>query len=90
MPGCREIVQHGVNGFAVPPQDVGAYKLAVRRLLEDADLRERQGLAGRKRVEEMFRLDQVIRQTLDVYNQVCPGRNLQEYLRKAINSRKSW
>ena len=72
MPGCREIVQNGVNGFIVPMNDMGAYKAAVRRLLEDAKLRLQFGLAGRKRVEEMFSLDQVIRQTLDIYNQVCP------------------
>ena len=82
MPGCREIVQHNVNGFVVPAQDINAYKSAVRRLLEDADLRQRQGLAGRKRVEEMFTLSQVIRQTLDAYNQVCPDRSLQEYQRR--------
>jgi len=72
MPGCREIVQNGVNGLVVPTKDVSAYKSAVKRLLEDASLRQQFGLAGRKRVEEMFSLDQVIRQTFDVYNQVCP------------------
>jgi len=71
MPGCREIVQNGVTGFVIPTKDVSAYKSAVRRLLEDANLRQQLGLAGRKRVENMFSLDQVIRQTLDIYNQVC-------------------
>jgi glycosyltransferase involved in cell wall biosynthesis len=75
MPGCREIVQNGVNGFIAPPKDLVAYKSAVKRLLEDANLRQQLGLAGRKRVEEMFSLDHVIRQTLDVYNQVCPFRS---------------
>jgi glycosyltransferase involved in cell wall biosynthesis len=72
MPGCREIVQNGVTGFVVPTKDVSAYKSVVRRLLEDANLRQQLGLAGRKRAEDMFSLDQVIRQTLDTYNQVCP------------------
>ena len=72
MPGCRELVQNGVTGFLVPVKDVDAYKSAVRRLLNDANLRQQLGLAGRKRVEDMFSLDQVIRQTLDIYDQVCP------------------
>jgi glycosyltransferase involved in cell wall biosynthesis len=72
MPGCREIVENGVTGFVVPAKDVSAYKSAVRRLLENANLRQQLGLAGRKRVEDMFSLDQVIRQTLDIYNQICP------------------
>jgi glycosyltransferase involved in cell wall biosynthesis len=74
MPGCREIVQDGVNGFVVPARNVTACKSAVRRLLEDANLRQQLGSAGRKRVQEMFSLDQVNRQTLDIYNQVSPKR----------------
>jgi glycosyltransferase involved in cell wall biosynthesis len=72
MPGCREVVQNGVTGFVLPAKDVGACKSAVRRLLEDADLRQKMGLAGRRRVETTFSLDRVIRQTLDTYNQICP------------------
>lgn len=72
MPGCREIVQNGVTGFVVPVKDLNAYKSAVKRLINDASLRRQFGLAGRKRVQDMFSLDQVIRQTLDIYNQVCP------------------
>jgi glycosyltransferase involved in cell wall biosynthesis len=71
MPGCREIVQNGVTGLLVPTKDVNAYKSAVRRLLEDANLRRQLGIAGRKCVEERFSLDHVNRQTLDIYNQVC-------------------
>lgn len=75
MPGCREIVQNSVNGLVVPAKDVSAYKSAVRRLLEDANLRQQLGMAGRKRVEDMFSLDRINRQTLDIYNEVCARRN---------------
>lgn len=70
MPGCREIVRNGINGLVVAPKDVNAYKAAVRRLLEDSGLRQQLGLAGRKRVENMFSLDYVNRKTLDLYNEV--------------------
>lgn len=72
MPGCREIVKDGVNGLLVPSLDVAAFKAAVKRLLEDANLRQQLGRSGRQRVDDMFSLDLVIRQTLDVYRQVCP------------------
>lgn len=72
MPGCREIVQNDVTGFLVPVKDVNAYKSAVKRLVNDANMRRQFGLAGRRRVQDMFSLDQVIRQTLDIYDQVCP------------------
>lgn len=75
MPGCREIVQNGINGLVVPPKDVSAYKSAVRRLLEDRSLRQQLGWAGRKRVEDMFSLDSVNRQTLNLYNEVCCKEN---------------
>jgi glycosyltransferase involved in cell wall biosynthesis len=89
MPGCREIVQNGVNGFVVPAKDLSAFKSAVKRLLDDAGLRQQFGRAGRKRVEDLFSLDQVNRQTLDVYNQVCPGsryRTRQQPAAAAANS----
>jgi len=72
MPGCREVVQNAVNGLLVPTKDMSGYKSAMRRLLEDTDLRQRLGWAGRERAKEMFSLDTVIRQTFDVYSQVCP------------------
>jgi glycosyltransferase involved in cell wall biosynthesis len=72
VPGCREVVQNDVSGLLIPARDVNAYKSAVRRLLEDADLRQKMGLAGRRRVEDMFSLERIIRQTLDLYNQICP------------------
>jgi glycosyltransferase involved in cell wall biosynthesis len=84
MPGCREIVENGENGLVVPTRDISAYKSAVRRLLEDAHLRRQLGMAGRKRVEEMFSLEQVIRQTLDVYNQVYPKSKFQESRAAAV------
>jgi glycosyltransferase involved in cell wall biosynthesis len=45
--GLGEIVQHGETGLHVPPGDVEALARAMRRLLEDRDLAERMGRAGR-------------------------------------------
>jgi glycosyltransferase involved in cell wall biosynthesis len=86
MPGCREIVKNGVNGLVVPTRDISAYKSAVKRLLEDAALRQQLGVAGRKRVEEMFSLEQIIRQTLDVYNEVFPKGEFQERRARAVTT----
>jgi glycosyltransferase involved in cell wall biosynthesis len=72
VPGCREIVRDGVSGIVVAPKDVNALKAAVRRILEDPQLRRRMGVEGRKHMESMFSLDHVIRQTLDTYAEVSP------------------
>ena len=53
--GCRETLDDGVTGFAVPIKDNEATLAAVRRILElSRDEREKMGLAGRKKMEEQF------------------------------------
>ena len=40
VPGCREIVQDGVNGFLVPVRDSAALAEALRKLIGDPALRQ--------------------------------------------------
>lgn len=49
IPGYNEVVEHGVQGFLVPPEDPEALAEALLRVLEDPDLRARMGEAGRRR-----------------------------------------
>ena len=67
VPGCREVVRDGDNGFLVPARDEARLADALRRLVASASLRERMGRRGRERAEQEFSLDRVIRETLDVY-----------------------
>jgi glycosyltransferase involved in cell wall biosynthesis len=46
VPACNEIVQDGATGLRVPSDDPGALATALVRLLRDADLRQRLGMAG--------------------------------------------
>lgn len=52
-----ELVQDGVTGLLVGPDDAAALAAALETLLSDADLRERLGAAGRSVVAEQFDLD---------------------------------
>ncbi|GMV79758.1 MAG: glycosyl transferase family 1 [Planctomycetota bacterium] len=52
--GSRDVVQHGETGLLVPPQDDAALAVALERLLADAELRKRLGMAGRGTVQERF------------------------------------
>jgi glycosyltransferase involved in cell wall biosynthesis len=70
VPGCREIVADGVNGFLVPARQAEALADAIERLLADAALRRRMGWRGRQRVENEFSLDRVIADTMDLYQRV--------------------
>lgn len=47
--GNGEAVEEGITGFLIPPADVDALTTRVLQLLEDADLRESMGRAGRQR-----------------------------------------
>ncbi|HBG29097.1 MAG TPA: glycosyltransferase family 1 protein, partial [Gammaproteobacteria bacterium] len=66
-PGCREIVQDGVNGLLVPPRDAGALAHAVTTLLDDPARCGGMGQAGRARVLAQFTEAHVVEETLAVY-----------------------
>ena len=52
--GLVEAVEHDKTGLLVPPEDAGALRAAIARLMDDADLRHRLGRAGRKRMQKDF------------------------------------
>ncbi len=58
--GCREVVEHGVNGFLVPPRDVPCLAGALRQLICSRELRVSMGIAGRRRFEERFNTAHVL------------------------------
>jgi len=49
--GIPELVEHGVTGLLVPPEDVPALAEALATILRDGNLAERMGQTGRQRVE---------------------------------------
>jgi glycosyltransferase involved in cell wall biosynthesis len=57
----------GGAGIVVPPGDVDGLVAALRRVLDDAALRERLGQAGRARVLERFTWDACARATAEQY-----------------------
>lgn len=55
VPGCVDAVRDGVTGMLVPPRDSTALAGAIRRYLDDLELRQRHGAAGRQWVLREFR-----------------------------------
>jgi glycosyltransferase involved in cell wall biosynthesis len=70
VPGCREVVNHELNGLLVKPRDAGALADALQRLLSDPTLRTKMGMAGRRKAEAEFDVAAVVRATLDVYRKI--------------------
>ncbi len=54
IPGCNEVVAHGVTGLLVAPKDVDALEVAIEELVVDAGKRTLFGKAGRVRVSERY------------------------------------
>lgn len=69
-PGCREIVKDGENGFLVPVRSVEPLTTALRRLIEDADLRAQMGRKGREMAIAGFSVEQVNAETLALYREM--------------------
>lgn len=59
IPGCVDAVQDGVTGMLVPPRNIEVLASAIRKYLDDPDLRRRHGLAGRERVLRDFRQEAI-------------------------------
>ncbi len=68
----EEIVQHGKNGWLVPPRDPRALADAIRMLWNDRALRERLAAGGRQRVLETFNWRKAAEETLAVYEEMLP------------------
>jgi glycosyltransferase involved in cell wall biosynthesis len=65
--GCRDVVENGVNGLVVPPNDAPALADALGKLINDPALRIKMGAMGRQRVLEKYTNTHVNAATLEVY-----------------------
>lgn len=68
--GSRDIVRDGENGLLVPPRDADALATALRRLIEDSDLRRRLGARGREIARAEYSFESVAAATLAVYRRL--------------------
>ena len=61
LPAIRELITDGVDGLLAPAGDVGRLADAVRRLLDDPQLRQRVGAEARRTVVERFDVEKNVR-----------------------------
>ncbi len=66
VPGCRDVVDHGIMGLLVPARTVQPLADALETLIADSALRVKYGKAARAKAAD-FNLDTVIGKTLAVY-----------------------
>jgi rhamnosyl/mannosyltransferase len=68
--GTSFVVQDGVSGFVVPPENPPALAEAINRLLADVDLRRQMGQAGQERVLREFTVGKMVERVTAVYEAV--------------------
>lgn len=76
--GCREVVDHGVNGLLVPVNDPASLRAAIRELGDDADLRNRMRTASREKAKTSFDEQRVVQRVIETYRRVAAEKGLTE------------
>jgi glycosyltransferase involved in cell wall biosynthesis len=70
VPGCREAVKDGVNGFLVPARESAGLTAALQKLVTDPDLRAQMGARGRELALRELSVDVVAEQTIALYREL--------------------
>ena len=70
VPGCREIVKDGFNGFLIIPRDIEGLVKALSHLLKNYNKCVEMGNNGRKLVKKHFNQEKIAKETLNVWEKV--------------------
>ena len=70
VPGCRETVEDGWNGFLVPVRDSNALACATGKLIDEPTLRYVMGRRSREKAEREFDVRFVVREHLQLYQRL--------------------
>jgi glycosyltransferase involved in cell wall biosynthesis len=65
VPGCRETVIDGTNGFLVPPGDAQSLAHAMKRFLESPELIPDMGMKSREIAENKYDVNKVVAVMMD-------------------------
>ena len=72
-PGCREVVDDGVNGILVPVRDTSAVAKAIGQLLANKPLREQMGKASLHKARTEFDARQIAGRHIQLYESLLRG-----------------
>ena len=70
VPGCREIVQDGYNGYLVKPKSINGLVDAITKILNSYELCVQMGKNGRQLVKKHFTQEKIARETMAVWEEV--------------------
>lgn len=73
VPGSRDIIEDGVSGLLVEPENAIALAEAIQRLIDDPELRDRIGKAARLRIEKHFSIEKEVAAHEQLYEEMMAG-----------------
>ena len=68
--GIPEVIQDGVTGLLVPPEDPESLAWAIATLLKDKDRRLEMGKMARKHIETNFTREHMVENTIKAYSEI--------------------
>ena len=68
--GCRDTVIDGMNGFMIPIKDSNALASALKKLIDNPELRQTMGKKAREYAVNKFDIREVVKVHMDVYKSV--------------------
>jgi len=75
LPGCREVISDGENGYLFPAGDARALADSISSLVHDRKLRQKMGEKGRDIVLERFTNEIINERTVQVYQELLGERS---------------
>lgn len=66
--GLPEVIEDGITGIVVPPKSPAEIANAIEKLYLSKNLRLRMGINGRKRVKELYDLENNLSQMVSIYD----------------------
>jgi glycosyltransferase involved in cell wall biosynthesis len=66
--GCRDVIEANISGLLVPVRNSEALAEAIRKLIENPDMRKKMGIAGRELALREFGIDKVVDEHMQIFH----------------------
>jgi glycosyltransferase involved in cell wall biosynthesis len=66
--GCKDVVEDGINGYLIEPQNATMLAMKLKELIKNKNLRVTMGLASRHKAEYEFSIQNVVDVHLKIYD----------------------
>ncbi|MBR0072561.1 MAG: glycosyltransferase family 4 protein [Bacteroidales bacterium] len=72
--GFTEVMEDGVTGFVVPKRDVEATADAIQKFIDNPELKQKMGTAGRNRVKRLYEWNDNVQTMINFYKDILKSK----------------